>query len=949
MRYGFFIRLHMLLACLVLSVVAEHSHARALSAAAKRALARDLIAMIEAAHMLPTVRAPLLEDLYEVMNDGNMLVQHKLALTGRLQEKFSEHADILPNYLNLHQAPVTAEDNELNELIAAVYLITKDTADAYVKEFSNDKRLNFFWHWGTHTEHALNTVDDTERLAFLQKIVSKTMHDREKVRARPDGEVDLLQIYQRLMTKLRGTELQKVEDAVVMLTDLPQLGYKLPPEQAKQIYAYLEGEDISLDGFYAAIDELLLPLLAPDLDSSISLQSQIKTIDILNPKAMTLVVEKLSGKTLAPSEIDSIHTNPTLVAALDTLSWQITWDDLRKHHFLSSATGKLLLKMGWDWRDFAKLLYPDDPDARASFIGAFNTSNQTEQITQALLAKKATLSDADQLVAIDSYLAELPHLDEKSKLITMLAEANKHDNLSEDWSERPELEGSSRRLLLEQAMTNYAAENKHWLYLTSSGLKTSEKWHLPALEIAQLMFEEGLTEKQLRQHVFTPTIFAKLLSGETVTEQELTTWRQALSRKKLMSLLTQIGIEERNAQLLVRGIVSLPATLQLEGFARATAAGLTSNAKFIAQLQKITATDGMYALLAREILMELKEFNRQPAKRKRKRKQSKNLQASRVPSELRKALQTVDTKMFAARKKYLNASRNYLLYSFIADGDATLFKISQTHAADYVSNDGKNTDIDLLIAQEVAGMVAQAEQIKVITLPPRNGMSAQELLAVLLEFYGERGSGELRVATAADLDGHVAAGQHEGWLKSLAGSLAGERLQQLIMPALEEATARINVHRHIPRTAAPRRELPAAKQKKHRAPTQASQTERQLARRIKELATQIGREGLPSDTPVWLRLRAIINYAGTTPVALTGRAAMRDFDAARFASIVAPESTVLPSRAEIQTLHAALSALHTPKRKKLRREDSYMRRSRYGSWQKIDKEVNALLRLVGTP
>ena len=938
MRYGFFVgRLHMLLSLIVLLVVAEHGSARSLSAAVKRALARDLIGLIESVHLLPTVQVPVRGNLHP----NFALAHHNLALMDELQEKFSSDADILHNYLNLYQDPTTAKGNEL---VAAVYLAMQDTADAYVKQSSSDNKYpDFFWHWGANVDHALNRVTDTDRVALLQQVISSIMHDRERIRARRDGDVDLLQIYQQLMTKLNGTELQEVEDAATMLTDLPQLSFKLPQEQAKQIQAYLDSEDISLTGFYATLDEVMTPILALDIDNPISLQSKITNIDILNREALARIVEKYNGKTPAASKIDLIHANPSLAPDLAGMSWQITWDDLRTNRFLASATGELLLKMGWSWRDFAELLYPDDPDAQARFISAFNMSNQAQQIALALLTQiqKATLSEADQLAAIDSYLAELPHLEEKRNLMAKLEIVQARDELNDDWTARPELEGSSRRQLLEQAFANHTTANKHWLYLTSGGLMTSEKWYLPSLELAQLLFEDGVTEKQLREHVFTPAVFTKLLANETITEQELATWRQSLSREKLMSLFTQLGIEEQSARLLVRGVVSLPAALQLEGFARATVAGLASNAKFITQLQKITATDSMYAPLARDILRELNEFNQQPAKRKR-RQSKKKLKTSQVLSELRQALQAVDAKMFAARKNYLNASRNYLLYSVIADGDATLFKIGETNSTDHDKN------IDPQVARDLVGMVAQAEPIKVIALPRRDGMSAQELLAVLLEFYGEHGRGELRVATAAELDGIAMAGQHEGWLKSLTGSLAGERLEQMIMPALEEATARINVHRHVPRTTAPRRDPLAAKQKKHRAPTQAQQ-ERQLTRRIKKLATQIGREGLPSDTPVWLRLRAIINYAGTTPAELTGRAAMRNFDAARLMSIIAPESTVLPTYAEVQTLQAALAALHTPKRKKLRREDRYMRRSRYESWQKIEKEVHALLERVGRP
>ncbi len=484
-----------------------------------------------------------------------------------------------------------------------------------------------------------------------------------------------------------------------------------------------------------------------------------------------------------------------------------------------------------------------------------------------------------------------------------------------------------------------------WISFSVGNIMHNGMWYYPALELAQLMFDKGVTEKQLREHVFTPTIFAKLLANETITEPELAAWQQSLSREELTSLLTQLGVAAPSAQALVDATASLLTVLQLEGFTRATAAGMDSNAKFITQLRDMVAADSMYAPLAREILTDANAFKPQRGKRKR-RKHNKS-QTSAL-STLRQELQAVEAKMFVARKNYLSTSRDYLLYSFVVNGDATLFKIGQANFRDYVA-DGKNADVELLVAQELVGMVAtrQAEQIEIVTLMQRDGMSASALLAVMLEFYGARGSNELRAATAAELDGIAAAGP-EGWLKLLTGPRSGTQLTQLILPALEEADARINVHKHIPRTEVPRRDQPVM-QEKNTAPEQPAPAEQKLARRVTKLAARIGRAELPPDIPMWLRLRALINYADTTAAELVGRATMHNIDSARLTDLLSPESEALPTYAELQTLRTTLLALHTPKKKKRRQEGRFVRRARNESLQNIEKEINAQLRLVGKP
>ena len=103
----------------------------------------------------------------------------------------------------------------------------------------------------------------------------------------------------------------------------------------------------------------------------------------------------------------------------------------------------------------------------------------------------------------------------------------------------------------------------------------------------------------------------------------------------------------------------------------------------------------------------------------------------------------------------------------------------------------------------------------------------------------------------------------------------------------------------------------------------AQQTKRELARRITKLSNMIGKVSLPTDTPVWLHLRAIINYADADIQQLAQRTDLQDMQA-RFFALTANEATVLPTKEELMNITLALEKHIRKNKNMLKPEKSKM-------------------------
>ncbi len=90
---------------------------------------------------------------------------------------------------------------------------------------------------------------------------------------------------------------------------------------------------------------------------------------------------------------------------------------------------------------------------------------------------------------------------------------------------------------------------------------------------------------------------------------------------------------------------------------------------------------------------------------------------------------------------------------------------------------------------------------------------------------------------------------------------------------------------------------------------------RQRAQRVSSLANKIGRQPMPLNTPIWLRLRALLAYLEIDSQALVHLAAMKTVGAERFYRLIDPDAETIPTEEELNSISEALSK-HTLSREK---------------------------------
>lgn len=918
-----------ILALLLLLSHAELTLASKLSSTANRVLARELLTAIDAALFTPNI-----------LDNSKTSAYHRSNMVAALYSKLRAREDILQDYLDLWRAPT---DGDGKNLAAAIYSILKETADAYVAEASTNTRTKLFWDWRFSNNKNVGKFDDDERVRLLQQVMLLTLRIKGKFREHQQGSTDLLQLHQHLAERLHGANRQAVAETNEFYTEFPELSLSLNNAQAAQIYAYLDGNDVNLDGFNKELHELIITTLSKiESDDIISLQQKLTLNNIVTSKTPIDQSQGLrEGKML--TDIKQLWHHSSLFANIDGMAWDVSWDELRTDRFLSSATGELLSQMNWSWSDLSKVVSPHNAQAAALFLDTFKEGNNVEILTRALLAKKNTLP-ADRAVHIDNFLSELPHLEEKRKLMSTIKLAHKLEFLNTDSSELATLEGASPRAVIDLAITNYMYAEARWQYLTVDTLLQGKGLYTPALTIAYTLRTAGATAEQLRTHIFTDAIYDKLLTGESISALELQALQRLLDKEKVLALIEQLDIDKDAHQHLLTAILVLPIILQLESFAQEFAAGEASNAKFIALLEK-TPEDSMYAPLARSIL----RYYRTPPQPNNPRRGRKKRKAAGVKelSTIRGLLRQVGTEAFESRQGYLTDYGKSLFYAFTLENNREFFRIGQADHRIYLDDD-YNPNQELLRTQELENIVAPQYKAAtdLIFFVYADGISLQDLQTVLLEFYGEQGHGQLYAAPTAEVAGFTV-GSATGWLKKLQGEFTEEEVGQFLSAASQEAAARRNRYGYIPRQLPPASEqLPPTAAQGNSKVAQKQPRERKtqdLARRVIELQKKIGRQGLPPDTPPWLRLRAIMSYMDTTPQELMERAALQAITEERFAELLAPDTTAVPRREELLSIRTALQAMQTPKRKQRKLEDSGERKLRQARLENVEREMRAML------
>ena len=109
-----------------------------------------------------------------------------------------------------------------------------------------------------------------------------------------------------------------------------------------------------------------------------------------------------------------------------------------------------------------------------------------------------------------------------------------------------------------------------------------------------------------------------------------------------------------------------------------------------------------------------------------------------------------------------------------------------------------------------------------------------------------------------------------------------------------------------------------------------------------DFAKQIAHNRLPADTPMWLRLRALLAYLDANAKELGRRAAMKNISSQRFAILLDPNSKAVPTQVELDSIAKAL-AQHTLTRAKRSEITSGERRRRL---ENLAIEIEAMQALI---
>lgn len=667
--------------------------------------------------------------------------------------------------------------------------------------------------------------------------------------------------------------------------------------------------------------------------SSLSRRSKLTVFDLYNRSILLEyfrkhydVIETTDSDYLdriIEATIQNLLDNPNIMSAEDKKKiWDVTWEELRRDRFIESATGEFLATMGWSWQEFGELVYPHNEKEAVRFITEFAQSEDIEKIISALQNKKKSSGRAD---IIENFISELPHLGEKNDLILSIRSMKQNGSLTDN---------QEREKLLNETGDKWVAAVGKWGHLVKDNVLASDEWYVPSLAVVRMLRNAGIPESQLQEHILTETIFTKLLNAEIPTEQELNAMRGLLDKEKLAVVLKDYEIDAH-----LQRILALPLTIQLEGFVRKFIHDTASNRE-LGQTMAEVQRDDIFWPLAKDVV-RLSNQNRpqktsQDGKDKRK-KRRRNKQRTPVLNELRKVMRTVDEKMFTARKEYLIAERDHLLYFiFLGENNASsFFKIGHTEFdPNYLLADG-SFNAKLFQREKIASILAPGRVASGVVIVRVSGITGHDLFRVALELYGPQGSGEIRSASAEELAGITGKDGIGEWVVSLHEPLSSDEISRLIESVIREVSDRLTKYGHVSVTppklratktqvnnTSPRPSAPVPKQKVQRKQLHDLPLEQQVAR----LASRLQKKGLPSNTPVWMRLRALMKYLSMPPDVLSKEA---EIEPDRLTEIISVDTKTIPTAEELSRIEFACrkQAFANKKRRgqMLTSIDTYMR------------------------
>ena len=653
-------------------------------------------------------------------------------------------------------------------------------------------------------------------------------------------------------------------------------------------------------------------------------------------------------------------------------NYDVTYAQLQDPRTIYDAIGKFLIDMNWSQHKFGQVIYPQDSKQAALFIANYKTWLTEEydenlavggvfgKIQAALTTEKANLSNSDKLKTINLFLAQLPSLIAKAAFV---------ENIANVMGEKGFTTNERRRQLFTEAIDNYLIAMFKW-----GGMgKLLSSFNSPSINSTQvfkimpILAQHGVTDRQLKDKIFTENVFNKLSEGKIVTEQNLNKMRMLLNKQEIEKLVANFDDLPFAKQELVERILSLPLLIQRDGLAKKLANGLSSPSALQQALRNIEAKS-MYRPLAEHLLAEIAKLKDKP-------------RMDFVRSILEKIKNTSQQEQDFRRQYFLDKKSPIIYfispsYAHEVNGKSYLLpvvKIGQVdYSDDYVERHINGNELSLEVDREKLSKHKRFKQIFatgidaiLVDAQVIPSVNDHKMRALILELFAD----DMRQAEQAMLQGISSGDGDTEFLQFNVDNvevhdpdgrplMAREdfirKILSVIGLAWQETRKRFDAHGYVS-VATPvrastsnsetvkhssqedtgflQRELPVELKPKQttrqqqperetqntqatpRAPPQPSaeqlrreaeaQAQRELDAKITQLIKSIGRQDLPADTPIWLHLRALIHYADTNIDALAQRADLRDKQE-RFLAFTAPEATTLPTVQELEAVALAL-------------------------------------------
>jgi len=639
------------LVAMSLMAVAVSAAAQGLeSIAVRRAIAAGLLRVASNVHIVPVLRVPVTYD------GAREAKYHVDAVNRELKAVLSERSDLLHDYIELlHNREV-----DLAHLATELYEEMARVASQYVAERRASSQLGKFfkWNWMNY-EHigmpALVKLDDEIRKQILQQALQTWAMVQHQLDSRQRGNIFVTDVHEVILAHTNVHD-RADSDLFAFYEAFPLLNTPLLENEMALTRKMLVETDLSNVHILDKLELVMLKSLKED--KAIELQDKVHLADIFSRATLTKMTKQYYGSVrdydgrpdhvAAMVELNLLYAHNSV--ALQTIAmrkeWDVTWAQLREKRTVVAAVGELRQALGFDWPSLGKLIYPQDELAAAQLITSAKeeTDAEIEAVVTALQAHRETLQDDELATRIDTLIADLPHLVEKNELLSDIIQLLQNGWLTEDNKPYAELEGTSPRAILLEAVEQVTNDLGRWHYLSPVRIQ-KHSWYIASAVLAARLAELGLTETQLREQVFTSAGFAKLQHGTAFDAQEIEAVRQLVSAEKINNLLRSYTGDDK--KIITQQIQYLPLILQLESFVLNLGKRINSDGEFVQALEALRTEDNMFSPLAL-MLQQLHKPRTTASKNKRRRKSKANSQLRQV----RTALVKIAEEMGAVRNKH---------------------------------------------------------------------------------------------------------------------------------------------------------------------------------------------------------------------------------------------------------------------------------------------------------